>query len=193
MQAPILVVFNEIPNREDPAQPSRKRGEGVNDQRIHKLEMQLEHASEEAHAVREKMQTSQEELKSTNEELQSTNEELQSTNEELTTSKEEMQSLNEKLQTVNHELQAKVDELSRTNNDMKNLLNSTDIATLFLDSDLNVRRFTTETTKLIELMPTDSGRPITDLTTELEYPELAQDAREVLRKLVFKEKIRCSA
>ena len=109
------------------------------------------------------MQTSQEELKSTNEELQSTNEELQSTNEELTTSKEEMQSLNEELQTVNPELQAKVDELSRANNDMKNLLNSTDIATLFLDSELNVRRFTTPTTKIIKLIPGDVGRPITDL------------------------------
>ena len=131
------------------------------------------------------MQTSQEELQSTNEELQSTNEELQSTNEELTTSKEEMQSLNEELQTVNAELQAKVDELSRANNDMKNLLNSTDIATLFLDNELNVRRFTTQATKIIKLIPGDVGRPITDIATDLLYPELAEDAREVLRTLVF--------
>ena len=131
------------------------------------------------------MQTSQEELQSANEELQSTNEELQSTNEELTTSKEEMQSLNEELQTVNTELQAKVDELSRANNDMKNLLNSTDIATLFLDNDLNVRRFTPQATKIIKLIPGDVGRPITDLASDLLYPELADDAREVLRTLVF--------
>ena len=125
---------------------------------------------------------------STNEEQQSTNEELQSTNEELSTSKEEMQSLNEELQTVNSELQAKVTELSQSNNDMKNLLNSTEIATLFLDSDLNVRRFTPQTTKIIKLIPADVGRPITDLVTELRYPELAADAREVLRTLVLAEK-----
>ena len=88
-----------------------------------------------------------------NEELQSTNEELQSTNEELTTSKEEMQSMNEELQTLNTELQAKVDELLRASNDMKNLLDSTDIATLFLDNDLKVRRFTTQATKIIKLIP----------------------------------------
>src|SRR5471030_215410 len=111
------------------------------------------------------MQTSQEELRSANEELQSTNEELQSTNEELTTSKEEMQSMNEELQTVNTELQAKVDQLSQANNDMKNLLNSTDIATLFLDNNLNVRRFTTQATKIIKFVPSDVGRPITDLAS----------------------------
>jgi two-component system CheB/CheR fusion protein len=113
---------------------------------------------------------------------------LQSTNEELTTSKEEMQSMNEEMQTVNTELQAKVDELSRTSNDMKNLLDSTDIATLFLDKDLNVRRFTPQATKIIKLIATDTGRPITDLATELSYPELADDAREVLRKLAAVEK-----
>jgi len=134
------------------------------------------------------MQTSQEELKSTNEELQSTNEELQSTNEELTTSKEEMQSLNEELRTVNYELQARVDELSQANNDMKNLLNSTDIATLFLDNVLNVRRFTTQVTKIIKLIPGDVGRPLSDIVTGLVYPELAEDVREVLRTLVFVEK-----
>ncbi len=142
----------------------------------------------ELQTTREEMHTSQEELRSINEEMQSTNEEMQSTNEELTTSKEEMQSLNEELQTVNSELQAKVDELSRSNNDMKNLLNSTDIATLFLDNDLQVRRFTTQATKIIKLIPGDVGRPITDLASDLLYPELVEDAREVLRKLGFAEK-----
>jgi two-component system CheB/CheR fusion protein len=156
--------------------------------RLEALERKYQQARLEAQTFREEMQASQEELRSTNEEQQSTNEELQSTNEELTTSKEEMQSLNEELQTVNNELQAKVDELSRSNNDMKNLLNSTDIATLFLDNNLNVRRFTTQATKIIKLIPSDVGRPITDLASDLLYPELTADAREVLRKLGFAEK-----
>ena len=96
--------------------------------------------------------------------------------------------MNEEMQTVNTELQAKVDELSRTGNDMKNLLDSTDIATLFLDKDLNVRRFTPQATKIIKLIPADAGRPITDLASELRYPELADDAREVLQKLTAMEK-----
>jgi two-component system CheB/CheR fusion protein len=99
-----------------------------------------------------------------------------------------MQSLNEELQTVNTELQARVDELSRSNNDMKNLLNSTEIATLFLDNDLKVRRFTTQATKIIKLIASDVGRPITDLASDLLYPELTTDAREVLQKLGIAEK-----
>ena len=156
--------------------------------RVAELEQELQRIRGESRATHEEMQTSQEELRSANEELQSTNEELQSTNEELTTSKEEMQSMNEELQTVNGELQAKVDQLSQASNDMKNLLDSTDIATLFLDKDLNVRRFTPQTTKIIKLIATDAGRPITDLASGLRYPDLASDAREVLRKLTAVEK-----
>ncbi len=152
------------------------------------LEAALLRAQDQIRSLREEMQTSQEELRSANEELQSTNEELQSTNEELTTSKEEMQSLNEELQTVNAELQSKLDDLSRTNNDMKNLLNSTDIATVFLDNQLKVRRFTTPTTRLIKLIPGDVGRPLSDIVSDLIYPELQNDAHEVLRTLVFSEK-----
>ncbi len=152
------------------------------------LERELEQARHELQTTREEMQTSQEELKSMNEELQSTNEELQSTNEELTTSKEEMQSMNEELQTVNNELQAKVNEFSSINNDMKNLLDSTDIATLFLDETLKVRRFTTRISQIIKLIPGDAGRPVTDIASDLRYPELADDAQEVLRTLVFVEK-----
>jgi two-component system CheB/CheR fusion protein len=123
-----------------------------------------------------------------NEELQSTNEELQSTNEELTTSKEEMQSLNEELQTVNAELQTKLDELSGANSDMKNLLNSTDIATVFLDNELRLRRFTLKAKTIVKFIPSDVGRPFTDLASDLIYPALVADAQEVLRTLVFSER-----
>jgi two-component system CheB/CheR fusion protein len=152
------------------------------------MAQELQEAHADLQSAHDEMQVSQEELKSTNEELQSMNEELQSTNEEITTSKEEMQSMNEELQTVNHELQAKVDELSRTSDDMKNLLNSTDIATLFLDDALLVRRFTTQTAKIIKLIPSDVGRPITDIVTSLDYPGLSEAAHTVLRKLAFIEK-----
>jgi two-component system CheB/CheR fusion protein len=178
-----MIVFTEVPaaapvSASPGAKPVRSNA------RYQALELKFQQARAEAQATREAMQTTQEELKSMNEELQSTNEELQSTNEELTTSKEEMQSLNEELQTVNGELQAKVDELSTASNDMKNLLNSTEIATLFLDNALGVRRFTESTSKIIKLIPGDVGRPITDLASDLLYPELAADAREVLRTLV---------
>ena len=143
---------------------------------------------EQLQTTREEMQSSQEELKSTNEELQSTNEELQSTNEELTTSREEMQSMNEELQTVNAEQQSKMDEMSWINNDMRNLLNSTQIITVFLDNELHVRRFTTGAEKLFNLIPSDVGRPLSDITSDLLYPGMTEEVQEVLRTLVFSEK-----
>ncbi|MCC6532644.1 MAG: PAS domain-containing protein [Burkholderiales bacterium] len=188
LRGTVMVVFTDI-DKEHADRPAKEKPHSARELRYAEVYQQLQDSAEEAQSIREEMQTSQEELKSTNEELQSTNEELQSTNEELTTSKEEMQSLNEELQTVNHELQAKVDELSRANNDMKNLLNSTDIATLFLDGQLNVRRFTTQTTRIIKLIPGDAGRPITDITTQLDYPDIVDDANEVLRTLVFRERV----
>jgi two-component system CheB/CheR fusion protein len=136
----------------------------------------------------EALQTSNEELKSTNEEFQSTNEELQSTNEELETSKEELQSLNEELVTVNAELQGKIDELSATNDDLDNLLNSTEIATLFLDNDLNIKRFTPAAKRVINLIATDVGRPLTDIASKLIDDPLIEKAREVLQTLVFQER-----
>ena len=186
LQGTVMVVFAEVATLAiEP--PGKAKGNTTKPAVLAQREQELRRARDELQTTREQMQTSQEELRSANEELQSTNEELQSTNEELTTSKEEMQSLNEELQTLNHELQSKVDELSRTNNDMRNLLDSTDIATLFLDDALNVRRFTPQTVKIIKLIPSDAGRPITDLASDLIYPGLAEDAREVLRTLVFKE------
>lgn len=183
----IIIVFNDVTDIQQPRRRKSKATDQDSTERERELELDLQRANEELQVTREEMQTTQEELKSTNEEMQSTNEELQSTNEELTTSKEEMQSLNEELQTVNIELQSKVNDYLIANNDMKNLLNSTDIATLFLDKELNIRRFTDETTKLFKLRLTDVGRPFTDMVSELKYPEITKHAREVLRTLVFRE------
>lgn len=184
----VMIIFKDIAKVEGPKELEKKGDKGSNTAKQLELEKELQHAREEMHTTLEEMQTSQEELKSTNEELQSTNEELQSTNEELTTSKEEMQSLNEELQTVNAELLSKVDDFTRVNNDMKNLLNSTDIATLFLDKDLNIRRYTNQATKIFKLIKSDIGRPFTDQVSDLDYPELATDALEVLRTLTFIQK-----
>ena len=157
-----------------------------NDQ-MSELEQELRHSRESHQGAVEELETSNEELQSTNEELQSTNEELQSANEELQTSKEEMQSLNEELQTVNNQLQERVEELSHTNNDMKNLLNAPDIAMVFLDSDLHIKRYTQQAKKVIRLIATDVGRPVSDLVSMLHYDRLVEDARDVLRTLVSKE------
>ena len=183
----VLITFIEIREAID-IKPLKSDSKSMHGVRIRELEAELQHMHEVSQNTLEEVQTSQEELRSANEELQSTNEELQSANEELTTSKEEMQSLNEELQTVNAELMVKVDDFSRVNNDMKNLLNSTEIATLFLDKELNIRRFTHQVTSIFKLIKSDMGRPFTDLTSDLAYPELSDDAREVLRTLVFLQK-----
>jgi two-component system CheB/CheR fusion protein len=182
-----MIIFIDVPDI-DAKTTIKKRKNAFNSIRQMELEDELQRSREEQQNYFEEMQTSQEELKSTNEELQSANEEMQSTNEELTSSKEEMQSLNEELQTVNAELQSKVDDYSRVNNDMKNLLNSTDIATLFLDKELNIRRYTFQATKIFKLIKSDIGRPFTDQVSDLIYPELASDAHEVLNTLIFKQK-----
>lgn len=184
----VMIIFTDVPEITDIKLQAKKRVKTLNSIRQSELEKELQNAREEIQNTLDERQTAQEELKSTNEEFQSTNEELQSTNEELMTSKEEMQSLNEELQTVNAELQAKVDDFSRVNNDMKNLLNSTDIATLFLDKELNIRRYTNQATKIFKLIKSDIGRPFTDLVSDLIYPELAANALDVLRTLVFIQK-----
>lgn len=184
----LMIIFAEVKEVAVTRPASAKRGHSKDSTREKELEAELQRMHEVMQNSLEEIQTSQEELRSTNEELQSTNEELQSTNEELTTSKEEMQSLNEELQTVNAELQAKVDDYYRVNNDMKNLLNSTEIATLFLDKELNIRRYTIQATKIFKLIKSDIGRPFTDQASDLIYPELADDSREVLRTLIFIQK-----
>lgn len=156
---------------------------------VAEVEKELARVRERLQTTVEDMEASQEELTSANEELQSMNEELQSTNEELTTSKEELQSLNEELLTLNAELQAKNDELSQTSNDMRNLLNSTQIATLFLDPDFKVRRFTPQAVTIFNLIPGDVGRPLTDIASNLltGTDELVAVAEQVLEALVLRE------
>ena len=105
---------------------------------------------------------------------------MQSSNEELESSKEELQSLNEELQTVNHELSDKVEELDRANSDLRNVFVSTQIATVFLDQNLVIRSFTPSASELFNIIPTDAGRPLTDLATKLDYPDLQADIRKVL-------------
>jgi len=184
----LMIVFTDVAPPPDKKTPGRSKPGAARGARVLELEQELLHAREELHTTREEMQSSQEELKSTNEELQSTNEELQSTNEELTTSREEMQSLNEELQTVNAEQQSKLEDYLRANDDMRNLLNSTGIVTVFLDNELRVRRFTTGADKLFKLIPGDVGRPLSDIASDLLYPGMTEEAREVLRTLVFSEK-----
>jgi len=155
---------------------------------IAELEQELALSKESLYTTREEMETSNEELKSANEELQSTNEELQSTNEELETSREELQSINEELMTVNAEQTAKNDELDKTSNDLLNLLNATEIATIFLDMNLNIRRFTPATTTVFNLIESDIGRPIHHVTSNLVYDTLNKDLNKVLDTLVPKSK-----
>jgi PAS domain S-box-containing protein len=148
---------------------------------LEQMEVELRHTRADLRAAVESAEAANEELRSANEELVSTNEELQSANEELQTSKEELQSLNEELETVNAELCRNVDELATANGDMQNLFASTDIATLFLDAELRVARFTPAATALFRLIEGDVGRPISDLAPRFEGQDIVADAREVLR------------
>ncbi len=147
----------------------------------------IEQLERELHRTRENLQATIEELETSNEELQSSNEELQSTNEEMETTKEELQSLNEEAVTVNAELQARIDELSQANDDMRNLLDSTGIATIFLDTDLLVRRFTPKATEIIPLTSTDTGRPIWHLASALKDTDLTACGEQVLKDLAVRE------
>ena len=183
----VMIVFHDV------AMPQIKKTAGhskanATNASVSELEQELWKLRENLQLTREEMQASREELTTANEELQSTNEELQSTNEELTTSREEMLSMNEELQTVNAEQQSKIDELARVNNDMKNLLNSTEIVTIFLDNRLRIRRFTPGADKLFKLLPGDVGRPLSDIVSDLLYPDMSEEAMEVLRTLIFSEK-----
>lgn len=151
------------------------------EEEISDLERLLRHSTAQYDA-------SVEELKASNEELQSMNEEIRSTAEELETSKEELQSVNEELTTVNLELKVRVEEVSRANADLQNLLAATDIGTIFLDRALRIQRYTPPAQALFNFIPTDMGRPLSDLTHRLDYPTLIEDAEQVLERLTVVER-----
>ncbi len=171
-----LIVFSERGGIRQEAGVVTSEVAGIDDSAIRRLESELS-------ATRAELQTNIEQLRSLNEELQSSNEDLQAANEELETSREELQSLNEELITVNAQLQSKVEEQEVTNNDLHNLLASTDIPTVFLDHQFRVKRFTPAMSKLIKLLPGDIGRPIIDMSQENLGPDLIADAQAVLDHL----------
>lgn len=186
-----LVIFNEYPESLSAIVPTRAGSGGKKDAKRgsraaqdKELEAELEQMRQRLQAIVEEYETSQEEMKASNEEMQSTNEELRSTMEELETSKEELQSVNEELQTVNQENRHKVEELSQLSSDLQNLLSATGIATLFLDRQLRIMRFTPKVGELFNIRLTDRGRPISDLTHRLGYDDLHDDARRVLESLI---------
>jgi two-component system CheB/CheR fusion protein len=168
-----------------PPAPAGKEDSG----RLHALERELEATRMQLRSAIEQQEAVTEELKAANEEYQSVNEELQSSNEELETSKEEMQSINEELQTVNAELISKNESMARLNNDLRNLFESTQIATLFLDARLHIRGFTPAMTEVFHLRDGDRGRPITEISPNVHYPDLRSDVKKVLRNLGVVERI----
>ena len=176
------VAVSTPPAEEKDAASPQAQGDDVE-----QLEQELRSVRQDKQMAVDELQSSNEELQSMNEELQSMNEELQSSNEELEVAKEESESLNEELRSVNAELEARVGELSEANDDLKNLLDSTQIATLFLDEDLRIKRFTESARDLVALRDADVGRPIDDLRIKLQYQNLSDDGEQVLRSLIPKE------
>ncbi|HEV2506702.1 MAG TPA: chemotaxis protein CheB [Mesorhizobium sp.] len=181
-----VVAFQEI--RAAMPQPSQAGDESRQSPATLAAEQELRTVRAQLHAMISDLETTNEEMKSAAEEYQSVNEELQSTNEELQTSKEEMQSINEELQTVNAEMTAKNELLSNLNSDLQNLLESTQIATIFLDEDLRIKSFTPGMTEIFSLRNSDRGRPLTDIVSMLAYEDLQRDVAKVLRDLTVVER-----
>ncbi|MGH8429841.1 MAG: PAS domain-containing protein, partial [Solimonas sp.] len=179
-----MVIFQDVGGiRSTPDSETPKGAEELENADLRQLEMELRVTRERLQATTEELESSNEELKSGNEELSSMNEELQSANEELETSKEELQSINEELQTVNAELNARVEELSRANSDIANLLESTQIATVFLDRNLAVKSFTPAAKDVFRLVESDTGRPISHVRTRFDSDTVQADAERVMRTL----------
>jgi two-component system, chemotaxis family, CheB/CheR fusion protein len=177
----VLVLFHEFPPQHD---TSVGDTQGTNRQTLTALEEELQEVRRRLQVTVEQYEISKEEMRAANEELQSMNEELRSTAEELETSKAELQSINEELLTVNQENKSKIDELSQLTSDLQNLLASTDIATLFLDRDMRIKRFTPRIAEIFNVLAGDRGRPLAHITHKLRYPDLLKDAQTVLQTLV---------
>ena len=177
---PYLIVFKETGSVSGPASGGNKAGV---DAVAAEVDRELRDTREQLQSLSEEHETALEELRSSNEELHSVNEELQSTNEELETSKEEIQSVNEELHTVNAQLSTKVDELDRANSDLRNLFESTRVATLFLDPHTIIRAFTPDVASIYNLIPSDRGRPLTDFVSRLDYDSLREDVAKVSHTL----------
>ena len=180
----LLVVFDA----KEEVVPSETFTAGSVEPLLQQLERELDQLKAQQRQTAEHHEQSTEELKASNEELQAINEELRSATEELETSREELYSVNEELRTVNLELKTRVEEVGRTNNDLQNLMASTNIATIFLDQELLIKRYTPSALSLFSLIPTDIGRPIFDLQHRLEYDSLVADARQVLDQLIVVER-----
>ncbi len=172
-----LVVFLEVDDHEVAERESAPESD---QEQLLRLQQRLAQADQRIDQMRDEHHVVNEDLRAANEELQSLNEEYRSTTEELETSKEELQSINEELHTVNHELKVKIEEITRANSDLENLMAATDVATLFLDPDLRVKRFTPQFAELFNVKSTDLGRQISDFTHNIEYESLEADARKVL-------------
>lgn len=183
----ILVVFEEA-DPQELAKAARRLNDSDEPLSLH-LEKELTQAKTQLRATVEQYEIQQEELRASNEELQAMNEELRSTVEELETSKEELQSLNEELFTVNQELNLKIEELSHANNNFQNLMNSTNIGTIFLDRGLRVRQFTPSSRETFNLIPSDIGRPLLDITSKVDIGDLQADMKAVLSRLQTRERL----
>ncbi|KLI97370.1 chemotaxis protein CheB [Luteimonas sp. FCS-9] len=182
----VLVILDESETAQ-PRVPEAGRRAGEGDALLH-LEQELQRTRDRLQATIEQSETSTEELKASNEELQAINEELRSATEELETSKEELQSVNEELITVNHELKSKVEETAKINDDLQNFISSTDIATVFVDAGLRIKRYTPKAEFIFNIIPSDVGRCLLDITHRLEYPDLADDAGTAFETLQLIER-----
>ena len=181
-----LVMFNEL--AEKPRSPVPQSRDQAHRLLVSELENEIRQLKEDLQGTIEQTETSTEELKTLNEEQQAVNEELRSASEELETSKEELQSINEELTTVNFELKAKVDETGMMNDDLQNLIASSDIATVFVDRNMLIKRFTPKAASIFNLINSDIDRPLLDITHKLDYPMLAADAVDMLKTLKLIER-----